>query len=69
MRALSEGALDDLGAVFTAMKDDARDGLIEEIVKAKRIVVFGLGRAGIRRVGSAPSPARDPPSRLSSTQS
>ena len=39
---LSKGALNDLSGVFAAMREDALDGLIEEIVKAKRIVVFGL---------------------------
>ena len=35
------------------MPDDALDGLIEEIVKAKRIVVFGLGREGLQMRGFA----------------
>ena len=39
--------------VFAAMPDDALDGLIEEIVKAKRIVVFGLGREGLQMRGFA----------------
>jgi 6-phospho-3-hexuloisomerase len=39
--------------VFAAMPEDALDGLIEEIVKAKRIVVFGLGREGLQMRGFA----------------
>jgi 6-phospho-3-hexuloisomerase len=50
---LSKGALNDLGAVFAAMPENALDGLIEEIVKAKRIVVFGLGREGLQMRGFA----------------
>src|SRR5208283_3298704 len=40
-------------AVFAATPDDALDGLIEEIVKARRIVVFGLGREGLQMRGFA----------------
>jgi hypothetical protein len=50
---LSKGALNDLSGVFAAMREDALDGLIEEIVKAKRIVVFGLGREGLQMRGFA----------------
>jgi len=50
---LSKGALGDLAGVFAAMPEDALDGLIEEIVKAKRIVVFGLGREGLQMRGFA----------------
>ena len=50
---LANGALDDLRAVFAAMPEDGLDGLIEEIVKAKRIVVFGLGREGLQMRGFA----------------
>ena len=46
--ALANGALKDLEGVFAAMPDDALDGLIEEIVRARRIVVFGLGREGLQ---------------------
>ena len=52
--ALAKGALKkDLEGVFAATPDDALDGLIEEIVKAKRIVVFGLGREGLQMRGFA----------------
>ena len=53
LRGLSEGALKDLEGVFAALPDDALDGLIEEIVKARRIVVFGLGREGLMMRGFA----------------
>src|SRR3954452_10494218 len=50
---MAQGALADLDAVFAAMAPDALDGLIEEIVKARRIVVFGLGREGLQMRGFA----------------
>src|ERR1700753_115227 len=50
---LSKGALNDLGSVFAAMPETALDGLIEAIVAAKRIVVFGLGREGLQMRGFA----------------
>jgi 6-phospho-3-hexuloisomerase len=53
LRALASSALKDLEAVFAAMPEDALDGLIEEIVNAKRIVVFGLGREGLQMRGFA----------------
>ena len=53
INALAKGALADLDAVFAAMPADALDGLIEEIVKARRIVVFGLGREGLQMRGFA----------------
>ena len=53
LKALAKGALNDLEGVFAAMPDDALDGLIEAIVKAKRIVVFGLGREGLQMRGFA----------------
>ena len=53
LSALARGALKDLEGVFAAMREDALDRLIEEIVKAKRIVVFGLGREGLQMRGFA----------------
>jgi 6-phospho-3-hexuloisomerase len=50
---LSQGALSDLAHVFAAMPEDALDGLIEAIVAARRIVVFGLGREGLQMRGLA----------------
>jgi 6-phospho-3-hexuloisomerase len=48
LNALASGALKDLAAVFAAMPENALDGLVEEIVAARRIVVFGLGREGLQ---------------------
>jgi len=53
LNGLASGALRDLAGVFAAMPEDALDGLIEEIVKARRIVVFGLGREGLQMRGFA----------------
>ena len=50
---LANGALNDLGRVFAALPDDAADALIEAIVAAKRIVVFGCGREGLQMRGFA----------------
>jgi 6-phospho-3-hexuloisomerase len=53
INTLAKGALADLDRVFAAMTPDALDGLVEEIVKARRIVVFGLGREGLQMRGFA----------------
>ena len=53
LSALAKGALNDLGRVFAALSDDAADGLVEAIVAARRIVVFGLGREGLQMRGFA----------------
>jgi 6-phospho-3-hexuloisomerase len=53
LAALSKGALNDLGRVFASLPDNAADGLIEAIVAARRIVVFGLGREGLQMRGFA----------------
>jgi 6-phospho-3-hexuloisomerase len=53
LRELSRGALDDLGRVFARLPDDAADPLIEAIVAAKRIIVFGCGREGLQMRGFA----------------
>jgi 6-phospho-3-hexuloisomerase len=50
---LAKGALSDLSRVFAALPDDAVDALIEAIVGAKRIVVFGCGREGLQMRGFA----------------
>src|SRR6202046_3603930 len=50
---LWKGALKDLEGVFVIMPEDALDGLIEAIVAARRIVVFGLGREGLQMRGFA----------------
>ena len=51
--ALAKGALNDLNRVFAALPDDAADALVEAIVAAKRIVVFGCGREGLQMRGFA----------------
>ncbi len=53
LKDLANGALKDLEGVFAAMPENALDGLIQEIVEAKRIVVFGLGREGLQMRGFA----------------
>jgi 6-phospho-3-hexuloisomerase len=50
---LSRGALSDLAQVFAQLPDDAADGLIEAIVTARKIVVFGCGREGLQMRGFA----------------
>ena len=50
---LSKGALNDLARVFAKLADDAADPLIEAIVGAKKIVVFGCGREGLQMRGFA----------------
>ncbi len=50
---LSRGALADLARVFAVLPETAADELIEAIVAAKRIVVFGLGREGLQMRGFA----------------
>jgi 6-phospho-3-hexuloisomerase len=53
LSALSKGALNDLSRVFAALPDDSADALVEAIVGAKRIVVFGCGREGLQMRGFA----------------
>jgi len=53
LAALSKGALEDLRGVFAKVRDDAADPLIEAIVAANRIVVFGCGREGLQMRGFA----------------
>jgi 6-phospho-3-hexuloisomerase len=50
---LSKAALSDLAGVSASMPGEALDGLIDAIVAAKRIVVFGLGREGLQMRGFA----------------
>ena len=50
---LLRGALDDLKAVFERLPETAADGLIEEILAARRIVVYGCGREGLQMRGFA----------------
>lgn len=53
LSALSKGALEDLGRVFARLPDTAADGLVEAIVAARRIVLFGCGREGLQTRGFA----------------
>lgn len=48
---MARQALQDLGGVVARLKPDAADALIEEIVKAKRIALHGLGREGLQMRG------------------
>jgi 6-phospho-3-hexuloisomerase len=50
---LSTAALKDLGRVFARLPDNSADQLIEAIVAAKRIVLFGCGREGLQMRGFA----------------
>ncbi len=53
LTTLARGALADLAGVFAKVGDGAADGLIEEIARAKRIVLFGCGREGLQMRGFA----------------
>jgi len=53
LAGLAKGALNDLGRVFARLPDAAADPLIEAIVGAKRIVLFGCGREGLQLRGFA----------------
>jgi 6-phospho-3-hexuloisomerase len=50
---LSKGALNDLARVFARLPDDAADPLIEAILGARRIVLYGCGREGLQMRGFA----------------
>jgi len=50
---LSRGALAELAGVFDRLPDTAADGLIDAIVAANRIVLFGCGREGLQMRGFA----------------
>jgi 6-phospho-3-hexuloisomerase len=55
-KSLSElglSAIADLGEVFSAMPDDAADPLIEAILSAKRVCLYGAGREGLALRGFA----------------
>ncbi len=53
LASLSLGALDDLRSVFARLPDDAADPLIDAIVAARHIVVYGCGREGLQMRGLA----------------
>jgi len=46
-------AIVDLNEVFTAMPDSVADDLIEAVIKAKRICLYGAGREGLALRGFA----------------
>lgn len=48
---LAAGALAELAEVFSRVPEDAADPLIEEIVKARRMALHGLGREGLQMRG------------------
>jgi len=50
---LGAAALDELHQVFRVIPDDAAEGLIDAIVKAKKIAVYGCGREGLAIKGFA----------------
>ncbi len=47
LRQLAEGALAEVRAVFTALTSTAADRLIEELSRARRIALYGVGREGL----------------------
>jgi 6-phospho-3-hexuloisomerase len=50
---LAHGALAELGQVFDRMADDAADPLMDAIVGARRMAVYGCGREGLQIRGFA----------------
>jgi len=53
LKDLGHDALAELGAVFAAIADDAADPLIEAILAARRIALYGAGREGLAVKGFA----------------
>ena len=53
MKELAHRALADLGEVFTALPDGVAEPLIEAILSARRIAVYGAGREGLAIKGFA----------------
>ena len=45
--ALARQACDEVAAVFTALTTDAADRMCEEIMRARRIACYGVGREGL----------------------
>ena len=50
---LGTSALDELHQVFRILPDDAADGLIDALIEAKKISVYGCGREGLAIKGFA----------------
>ena len=44
---LADEALTELGAVFSALSPDAAEPLLDELVQANRIALYGVGREGL----------------------
>jgi 6-phospho-3-hexuloisomerase len=53
LKSLAGRALADLGKVFMAIADDAADPLIDAILAARRIALYGAGREGLALKGFA----------------
>jgi len=53
LSALAKAALADLGGVMDRLPDDAADDLIEAILAARRICLYGAGREGLALRGFA----------------
>jgi 6-phospho-3-hexuloisomerase len=53
LRDLGLGAMAELAAVFATLPDSAADPLIEAILKARRIALYGAGREGLAIKGFA----------------
>jgi len=51
MATLSHAALDDLVRVFDLIDDDLVDQAVEEIARARRIALYGVGREGLQIKG------------------
>jgi 6-phospho-3-hexuloisomerase len=51
--ALALAALGDLGRVFERLPPDAADGLVDALVAARRIALYGAGREGLMIKGFA----------------
>lgn len=47
LEEMARQALSEIGAVFTAVAADAADRMCDEILKARRIVCYGVGREGL----------------------
>ena len=48
MATLYRAALDDLVRVFDRIDDDLVDQAVEEIARARRIALYGVGREGLQ---------------------
>ncbi len=53
LKSLADRALAEVGEVFARMPEDAADPLIDAILAAKRIALYGVGREGLQMKGFA----------------